>query len=222
MHHRLDLELQVFDREVKSKSIPIHVEFKFDSSSQALASWFEFCKTIRDILIEKTSNRNYSKGNLGGFINDFMRIKEVVEEEFKLQLASPFEGCDTIWGGIWRGKELLNRSEYDAIIELKFEPDSRDLPSHVHSVSDRVLIVIDGEGFFHPNFMPYEEFDSNNNHKVPIVKGDVLFFPKNFVHTFSSESKGMHMLSYHLPFIELEDPLQYTITKNVWHPKDHL
>lgn len=196
-------------------------------SQTALSLVFDFMNDIMNAVlkfIDSNGIRNtYFLGKLPeeSFAN-LLALEEIISENFRLELSSPFEGCDNISGDIWRGKELLNRRQNDAIIKLKFDKGAVDLPSHVHSVSDRVLIEYEGEGFFHPNFDKFERHTNVNMQTIPIKKGDIICFPRNVIHTFSTLNSTMGDFSYHLPFVELEDPVQYTMTKEIWYPKNRL
>ena len=200
---------------------------KVKDSRTALSLIFDFMNDIMNTVlkfIDSGGVRNtYFLGRLTDeSFSNLLTLEEIINIDFRLKLSSPFEGCNNISGDIWRGKELLNRRQNDAIVKLRFDKSAVDLPSHVHSVSDRVLIEYEGEGFFHPNFDEFDRHTNANMQTVPIKKGDIICFPRNVIHTFSTLNSTMGDFSYHLPFVELEDPLQYTMTKEIWYPKNRL
>lgn len=75
---------------------------------------------------------------------------------------------------------------------------------------------------FHPGFGPFDLFESQHMQTVPIKKGDVICFPRNFIHTFSTLGSTMGDFLYHLPFVEMDDPLQYTMTREIWYPRNRV
>lgn len=196
-------------------------------SRAALSLTFEFMTDIisaaREFINANGGEPTYFLGRLPdeSFLN-LLKLEEIIEREHALKLSAPFEGCDNISGDLWRGEKLLNRSEKDAIVKLKFDKFAVDLPSHIHSASDRVLIEYEGEGFFHPNFAAFDRHKNEDMQTVPIKKGDVICFPRNFIHTFSTLDSTMGDFSYHLPFIEMDDSLQYTMTTEIWYPRSRV
>lgn len=197
------------------------------NSRTALSLLFDF---MRDVMrdgqefVDSNGGKNtYFVGRLtGDSFPNLTQLERIINQDYALKLSSPFEGCDNISGDVWRGDELLGREDRDAIVKLKFEGRAVDLPSHIHSASDRVLIEYEGEGFFHPSLLDFESHENAQMETVPIRKGDVICFPRGLIHTFSTLTSTMGDYSYHLPFIEMDDPLQYTITREVWHPSDRL
>ncbi len=82
---------------------------------------------------------------------------------------------------------------------------------HSHSDSDRVIVVVDGAGVFYVSPDPVEEFSGADIRSTSVRVGDVLAFSRGVVHTFNTESTALVLLSYHFPFIPLDDPRQYML-----------
>ncbi|HBE72123.1 MAG TPA: hypothetical protein DDW52_28635 [Planctomycetaceae bacterium] len=125
--------------------------------------------------------------------------------DYPLALESPFEEVETIAGGIWKASNVLAGD--DAILRLSFKPGTVDLPLHSHDHSDRIVFVVEGEGTF-------EVLSEQSNPSVTAIqvsRGQVLVFPRGTVHSFRTPSKGLELISYHSPFIELDDPMQFTV-----------
>ena len=125
--------------------------------------------------------------------------------DYPLDLQSPFEGVAAIHGGIWKASDLCGGN--DALLKLRFDRGTVDLPLHSHDHSDRVIFVADGSGVF--ECVAESEFAEPT--AVPIGRGDMLLFTRGTVHRFETESSELVLLSYHFPFIELDDPKQYTV-----------
>lgn len=198
-----------------------------NDSRSALGLLFDFMRDVmragQEFIDSNGGKSTYFVGRLEGdsFLN-LTELERIINSDYGLKLSSPFEGCDNISGDVWRGDELLGREERDAVVKLKFDSRAVDLPSHIHSASDRVLIEYEGEGFFHPSLRDFESHENAQMETVPIRQGDVICFPKGLIHTFSTLTSEMGDYSYHLPFIEMDDPLQYTMTREVWYPKKRL
>jgi hypothetical protein len=46
---------------------------------------------------------------------------------------------------------------------------------------------------------------------TPVSTGDVLAFSRGVLHTFKTQADNLLLLSYHFPFISLDDPRQFTL-----------
>ncbi|MBU0637771.1 MAG: hypothetical protein KKB50_02825, partial [Planctomycetes bacterium] len=65
----------------------------------------------------------------GGLVRDLVRD---AERDHPIELRAPFEGVDTIAGGLWLGRELAGRDRADGIAKLRFGVGTLDLPVHAH------------------------------------------------------------------------------------------
>lgn len=151
---------------------------------------------------------------------EVLRLAKVAEAAYPIELRSPFEGTDSIAGGIWSGHELVARGREDGFAKLRFEAGTLDLPMHVHEHSDRFIVVLDGEGFFHQSGETLEGFTGREVSEIHVRPGDVLMFTRGLVHTFSAPDATLVLLSYHRPLIELDDPRQYTLPTVRWCARD--
>jgi len=198
---------------------------KVKDSAEALSLIFDFAKMLKEEMLKIQSISNllqkfFFKGSIGEEgLRDLLYLLGIVREEFPLELKSPFESCDDIEGNYWKESEYLNRESEDAILHIKWHQGAIDLPSHVHRNSDRVIMLFQGEGSFYYNFDKFEDHQNLHMQKLKLQQGDILCFPKDFVHSFSSEDSDMELLSYHSPFVELDDPKQYDVTKEVYYPR---
>lgn len=62
---------------------------------------------------------------------------------------------------------------------------------------------------YHPS--RWGEFSGADIRSTSIRVGDVLAFSRGVVHTFNTDSTALVLLSYHSPFIPLDDPRQYSL-----------
>jgi quercetin dioxygenase-like cupin family protein len=141
------------------------------------------------------------------------------EQEYPLELKGPFEGTETIAGAVWSGRELLGPERNDGIAKLRFGRGTLDLPMHVHAHSDRFIVVLEGEGFFHVSHEPFEGFTAREIRSIPVKALDVLIFLRGLVHTFSAPSQDLLLLSHHSPLIPFDDPRQYRVPRVHWCPR---
>ncbi len=145
-----------------------------------------------------------------------------IETRHPLRLESPFEGCDTIAGGLWSGRGVLGLNTDDALAHLQFDAGTVELPIHLHEHSDRFIVVEDGEGIYHYAPGTIDSFDGTGVISVPVRPGDVILFLRNVLHTFSAAARPLRLLSYHAPQIDFDDPRQYTLPKFLWYPSGHI
>ncbi len=129
-----------------------------------------------------------------------------VMENYPLDLQCPFEGVPTIYGGIWKASE--SEDSRDALLKLRFQVGTMDLPLHSHEHSDRVIFVVEGSGTF---TVAANGRSTEQLNPIEVNKGDALVFARGTVHTFEVPSTELVLLSYHSPFFPLEDPRQYTV-----------
>lgn len=157
-------------------------------------------------------------GRLGANEHSAIETLQRVESYFPVPLESPFEGCDSIAGGVCSGKKALGLETQDALAKLRFEGGTVELPIHVHEHSDRFIVVEDGAGVYHYSPGDLESFDGSQVISVPVQRGDVILFLRNVLHTFSASVNGLGLLSYHAPEIAFDDLRQYTLPKYLWNP----
>ncbi len=141
----------------------------------------------------------------------FGLLMQAIEVTFPTALQTPFEGSHNVGGAVLPLGELLQEDRTDGFLRLEFDVETKDLPMHVHEHSDRLIFVLSGRGFFHVSPEPSETIAAKNIRHVPVRSRDVLVFPRGTVHTFSTAAKSLQLLSYHWPYIPLNDPRQYTI-----------
>ena len=89
---------------------------------------------------------------------------------------------------------------------------TENLPLHIHEFSDRLLVVTSGMGLFH--YLP-DSGRSRELRSVVVDTGDAVLFTRRVVHTFTAPLGDLTLLSYHAPFIELNDTRQFKIPSSV-------
>ncbi len=184
-----------------------------------LAQLFEFgrnltCSLNAEIQVGRLPQRSCVKSALASVqSSDQASITELqsLREDYPIELQAPFEGVASISGAVWKGSELYGSNRDDAVLKLRFDAGTRDLPMHSHEDSDRVIVVLDGAGVFYVSPEPVGEFSGADIRSTSIRVGDVLAFSRGVVHTFNTDSTALILLSYHSPFIPLDDPRQYTL-----------
>lgn len=134
-------------------------------------------------------------------IPDLVALTEV----YPLALQSPFEEVETIAGGIWKASDICSGN--DAILRLSFRAGTVNLPLHSHNFSDRVVFVVRGSGTF--EFV--SDLESNELTTTHVQEGTMLMFPRGTIHSFRTPDAGLELISYHSPYIELEDAKHYTV-----------
>ncbi len=148
-------------------------------------------------------------------------VQQDFQRDYPMELQSPFEGVDTVAGAVWRGSALFEADRDDALMKLRFDRGSHELPLHAHEYSDRVILVLKGGGRFHFTTQGLAEFDGRDVNTLTVEPGRVLVFTRHLLHTFSAPVEPLYLLSYHAPFIPLEDPRQYTLPEVHWIPPMH-
>lgn len=152
----------------------------------------------------------------------FGALVEAIKTDFPVRIASPFEGSTQVAGGVLLPSQAGLQNREDGFLFLRFEAGARDLPMHTHECSERLIYVLEGRGFFHISSQNVQAFDGKIMRHVPIRSRDVLLFKRGTVHTFSTEREPLWLLSYHGPFIPLEDPNQYTLPRIRVLPADRV
>ena len=151
----------------------------------------------------------------------FSRLVSQLEAEHPIELRYPFEGSTQVGGAVWRGDELIHPDYTDALAKLHWKPGAVDLPMHTHEHSDRLIIVLEGRGYFHVTDEPIGAFTGTAVRTVPARERDVFAFTRGVVHTFSTTGHGMTLLSCQLPFLPFDDPRQYRLPQLRWTAMEH-
>lgn len=145
-------------------------------------------------------------------------IQQDFQRDYPLELHSPFEGVDSVAGAAWMGDALFGPDRDDALMKLRFDQGAYELPLHVHEHSDRVIVVLKGSGRFHYTTQKPAAFDGRGVTTLAVEPGMILIFTRGLLHTFSAPSEPLYLLSYHAPFIQLDDPRQFTLPQARWIP----
>ncbi len=141
-----------------------------------------------------------------------------IENEFPFALQSPFEECATAAGAVLPLGAALGQERDDALLKLRFEAGSVDLPMHAHEHSARFIFAVSGRGFFHVSSQSVDSFDGRDIRYVPIRPRDALMFMPGTMHTFSAPNEPLVLFSYHAPYVPLDDPRQYTLPTERVYP----
>ncbi len=142
------------------------------------------------------------------------------ERDRPIDLKAPFEGVDSIAGGLWLGADIAGPDRCDGIAKLRFRAGTLDLPIHAHEHSDRLIVVLSGSGVFHVSNEQLDRFTGSDVRHISVHVGDVLMFTRHLLHTFSAPKEDLLLLSYHSPAIAFDDDRQYTVPDCVWRPRD--
>jgi mannose-6-phosphate isomerase-like protein (cupin superfamily) len=134
----------------------------------------------------------------------------------------PFEGCSSIRGAVVRGADVVGDRRDDAFLFLEFAPYTTGLPLHIHEDSDRFIYGIGGRGFFHVSHDPLERGRGRSLRHVPVRDRDALMFRRGTVHTFSTGEHPLTLLSYHRPYVPLEDEKQFRVSERPEKPSEFL
>jgi mannose-6-phosphate isomerase-like protein (cupin superfamily) len=150
-----------------------------------------------------------------------------LERDHPISLTFPFEGSERVGGAVWPmlagpvGTQVPPAG-VPALAKLQWLAGADDLPMHAHTHSDRFIIVLEGRGFFHVSGQSADEFDGTDVRTIAARERDVFLFSRNTVHTFSTSTHDMTLLSVQVPFIPFDDPAQYTLPKYRWTARTHL
>lgn len=187
----------------------------------ALAKAFELGRTLSGRLAaELRAGRLETPAFLRSALSsDAREIQQDFQRDYPLELQSPFEGVDSVAGAVWVGHTLFGPERGDALMKLRFDAGTFELPLHVHEQSDRVIVVLKGEGLFHFTTQAFADFDGSDVKNVTVEPGMVLVFTRGLLHTFSSPNDPLYLLSYHSPFVALDDPMQYALPAVRWVPQ---
>jgi mannose-6-phosphate isomerase-like protein (cupin superfamily) len=132
-------------------------------------------------------------------------------------MRSPFEGTERVAGGV-HSPVIGYGLEY-AVARLRWSPGADDLPLHTHELSDRVIVVLNGRGFFHWSTETLENFSGGVVQTVAARERDVFVFRQGLLHTFSTADSPMELVSCQLPFLPFDDERQYSLPSMLWTPR---
>lgn len=152
----------------------------------------------------------------------FAELVRRLESDHPIELAFPFEGSARVGGAVWLASDLLEPINTAALAKLHWKAGARDLPMHVHTSSDRFIIVLEGRGFFHVSNQGLDAFDGGSAQTIAARERDVFLFTRDVVHTFSTAEHSMTLLSAQLPFIPFDDATQYALPAHRWTAAEHL
>lgn len=199
------------------------------SGGDALLSLFQFCREVVSALHGRIAARDLPDlVALSGRIRgtgpgvSFGNLVTEAERTHPLIVHSPFEGEDCVSGAVWDAKDLIDDRGTDGIVKLRFEAGATTLPMHTHEGSARFIIVLEGRGFYHASDEPLDRFTGTQVRTIAVRERDAVLFTGGVVHTFSAFDSPLVLLSYHSPFIPLDDPRQYTLPAVRWTAKDAL
>jgi hypothetical protein len=143
----------------------------------------------------------------------FGSLVSAVQGTFIREWCCPFEGSHNVRGAPLPIGSALDEARDDGFLFLRFAPQTTDLPLHIHPHSDRFIFVIGGRGFFHVAHEPLTALSSDRIVHLPARDRDALMFRRGLVHTFSTAEHELVLLSYHRPFVPLDEPGQYTCSE---------
>lgn len=175
-----------------------------------------------DVLSRFTNQLRHLGGDKGAAIGtirgtgpgvSFSALVDALQRDEPRDLRGPFENTDSISGAVWRSVDLLGPGCDTALLKLRFEKGTDALPLHAHVHSDRVIVVLEGRGFFHVMPTTIEKSQAHRVRSIAVRTRDILVFTRGVIHTFTAPSEPLVLLSYHSPFIPLDEPDQYTIAE---------
>lgn len=148
----------------------------------------------------------------------FSKLIQTLRETFPIPLQAPFEDSPNVAGAVLSPRALLGLARTDAALLLRFGPNATDLPMHAHQHSDRLLYIVGGRGFFHVTPESVVDFSGEKTRSFAVRERDIVLFRAGTVHTFSTAREPLELLSYHAPFVSLNDPRQYVIPARRQYP----
>lgn len=147
----------------------------------------------------------------------FGALVDALERDDPRKLQGPFENTDSISGAVWKACDLLGPEHDTALLKLRFEKGTDKLPLHAHLHSDRVIFVLSGRGFYHASSEPMESFTGRDVQSIAVRERDALVFTRGVIHTFTAPTQLLVLLSFHAPFVPLDQPDQYTVPASELH-----
>ncbi|MBI3834119.1 MAG: hypothetical protein HY287_07305 [Planctomycetes bacterium] len=181
------------------------------NGNHVLGSWFRMMRAaIRRALEAASGTAVVRFGQLkeASTWGTPMALHDGLRETHPIRVDAGFEGNPAVEGGAWRPSDGGD----DGLVHLRFAAGTEDLPLHVHEFSDRLLVVTSGIGLFH--YLP-DARNSRELRSVVVDAGDAVLFTRGIVHTFTAPLNDLTLLSYHSPFLELDDQRQFTIPRNL-------
>lgn len=140
-------------------------------------------------------------------------IKKVCERG-NLELERPFEGSNKIFGlVIGKEQDQIKQNQEYGFLRLLFEENTQDLPFHCHPHSDRFIIITKGNGHFFYSPQDIDNVKASSITKESIRAGTFIYFSQKLVHTFSTESSTMEFISFHVPYITIDDEMHFSLSK---------
>ncbi len=188
--------------------------------AMATSALFQLHRALGDARLQRGAAISRIRGTGPGV--SFGRLISVLEADHPITLSAPFEQSPMVTGAAWLGSRLLQPDDPRALLKLRFEFGAVDLPLHTHERSDRFIMVLEGRGYFHVCNEPLSSITEECVRTVPVRSRDVLMFTKGTVHTFSAPHEPLVLLSFHEPYIDLDDPDQYTVPSRQLLPRQLL
>lgn len=188
----------------------------------SMSEFFGWCRAGMGALTHTGAHAAIGRIRGTGPGASFSSLISQITTDHPIVLERPFEACKAIAGGVWRGDELVSPGNPDALLMLRFDPDTRDLPAHQHAESARFIVVLEGRGFFHVSDESFSAFTGESVRTTAVRERDVIAFEKGVLHTFSTAQHGMTLLSFHAPYIPLEDEGQYAVPSICWSARERV
>lgn len=148
-------------------------------------------------------------------------LLDQLERDHPVELVSPFEGSNLVSGAVWMPEQVTGQPAPLSIAKLKWDARAIDLPMHIHEHSDRFILVRRGRGFFHVSDESVDEFTGRRVRTIPARERDVFMFSRGVVHTFSTDTESMDLVSCQSPFLPFDHPDQYRLPKVRWIAGEH-
>lgn len=202
-HHSGDLKLKLDNMETPSGA---------DVLSAILDLGTAAISRLRQTTTSPMAVGAYLRGTGPGI--SFGRLVDRLDTDHPRTLKGPFEGSDCVSGAAWLGSDILSVSDDRALAKLRWKANATDLPMHTHEYSDRVIIVLEGRGFFHVSNQLAHEYDGTSVKTIAARERDVFVFTQGCVHTFSTSEYPMTLLSVHLPWVPFESYQQYELVND--------
>lgn len=138
-------------------------------------------------------------------------VKDICEDKV-MELKRPFEGSENISGLIIAlNQKEIHKNQESGFLRLVFDENTTDLPFHIHPQSDRLILITKGEGYFCYSDRKINSTSIESIKKKDISAGTLIYFSKGLVHTFGTNFSKMEFISFHLPFIPLENELHFSV-----------
>lgn len=179
------------------------------NGNHVLGSWFRMMRAALKRAVEAAAGEvvvRFGQLKEASTWGTAMALHDGLRESHPIRVEAGFEGNPAVEGGAWRPGDGGD----DGLVHLRFAAGAEDLPLHIHEFSDRLLVITSGIGLFH--YLPDAE-RTRELRSVVVEAGDAVLFSRGVLHTFTAPLNDLTLLSYHSPFLELDDPRQFTIPK---------